>query len=208
MKSNIIWHHPTTTEVSRNKQNNHPSAVLWFTGLSGAGKSTLAHAVESQLHALNCRTIVLDGDNVRHGLCADLSFSDKDRRENIRRIAQVNKLFVEAGMIVLNAFVSPIATDRASAKQIINCDNFIEIYCHCNIEVCERRDVKGLYKEARLGNIKNFTGIGASYEAPKKSDLILRTDTDSLNYCVRQVMVRLSTMGVIKTGGTLEKKLR
>ncbi len=205
MKSNIIWHHATITKVSRNQQNNHPSAVLWFTGLSGAGKSTLAHALEAQLHGLDCRTIVLDGDNVRHGLCADLGFSDKDRKENIRRIAEVNKLFVEAGMIVLDAFISPIAADRKSAKQIINCDNFIEIYCHCDIKVCEMRDVKGLYKEARLGKIKNFTGVGASYEVPKKPDLILPTDTRSLNDCVNQIMAKLSAMGVIKTRDILEK---
>ncbi len=133
--TNTIWHHATITRERRNQQNNHKSVVLWFTGLSGSGKSTLAHAVEEQLYQLSCRTIVLDGDNVRHGLCDDLSFSNEDRKENLRRIGEMSKLFVEAGVITLAAFISPFREDRAMVRNFMSCGDFLEIYTDCTIEV-------------------------------------------------------------------------
>lgn len=159
----IVWHHSSVTRARREMQNGHKSAVLWFTGLSGAGKSTLAHAVEETLHLMGCRTFVLDGDNVRHGLCSDLSFSEADRRENIRRVGEAAKLFVEADVIVLTAFISPFREDRERVRKLLGEQDFMEIHCHCPLEVCEQRDVKGLYRRAREGLIKNFTGISSPY---------------------------------------------
>ncbi|MDY6991400.1 MAG: adenylyl-sulfate kinase, partial [Pseudomonadota bacterium] len=151
--TNTVWHQATVTRQRRAELNQHQSVVLWFTGLSGAGKSTLAHALEERLYQMGYHTFVLDGDNVRHGLCADLGFSNEDRVENIRRISEVAKLFLEAGIIVLTAFISPFRTDRAKARSLIGGD-FVEIYCECPLPVCEQRDVKGLYKRARAGEIK------------------------------------------------------
>lgn len=142
--SNTVWHHATVTRARREKQNDHKAAILWFTGLSGAGKSTLAHAVEERLHQMGCRTFVLDGDNVRHGLCGDLGFSDQDRQENIRRIAEVAKLMLESGTITLTAFISPFRAERNLARKLVPHGDFIEIYCSCDLAVCEQRDVKGL----------------------------------------------------------------
>lgn len=169
---------------------------MWFTGLSGAGKSTLAHAVEERLHQRGCHTYVLDGDNVRHGLCGDLSFSIEDRKENIRRIAEVAKLMLEAGVITLTAFISPFREDRDRARQIFPHGEFLEIFCDCPIEICEDRDVKGLYKKARAGEVKEFTGISSPYEAPLKPELKINTGTQSLKECVDQVMTLLDSRGV------------
>jgi adenylylsulfate kinase len=175
--SDLVWHHATVTRKRREELNKHKGALVWFTGLSGAGKSTLAHAVEEQLHQKGYRTYVLDGDNVRHGLCADLSFTEDDRHENIRRIAHMAHQFVEAGLIVLTAFISPFQMDRENARKIVG-DDFHEIYCKCSLDVCEQRDVKGLYKKARAGNIKYFTGISSPYEEPKTPSLILNTENN------------------------------
>lgn len=196
---NIVWHHATVTRERRERQNGHKSAVLWFTGLSGAGKSTLAHAVEEALHQRGCRTFVLDGDNVRHGLCADLAFSDADRKENIRRVGEAAKLFVETGVIVLTAFISPFREDRERVRKLIGDVDFIEIYCQCPLEVCEQRDVKGLYKKARLGLIKDFTGISSSYEAPERPELALNTVEETLEECVAQVVQFLESGGKVRS---------
>jgi len=175
--SNIVWHNATVTRERREQQNGHKGGLFWLTGLSGSGKSTLAHAVEERLFQDGFNTFVLDGDNVRHGLCADLTFTDEDRKENIRRISHLSRLFVEAGVIVLTAFISPFRIDRENARKIVSPD-FHEIYCDCPLEVCEMRDVKGLYKRARAGEIKHFTGIDSPYEAPERPELVTHTDSD------------------------------
>lgn len=195
--SNTVWHNATVTRNRREKLNQHKSVILWFTGLSGAGKSTLAHAVEERLHQLNCRTYVLDGDNIRHGLCGDLGFTDQDRQENIRRIGELAKLMLEAGVISLTAFISPFEKERALARSLVPHGDFIEIYCHCNLEICEERDVKGLYKKARTGEIKNFTGISSPYEAPEKPELKINTGDDPLESCVNQVIALLIARNII-----------
>ena len=170
LSANTIWHNASVTRQRRETQNQHRAVILWFTGLSGAGKSSLAHALEERLHQLACRTFVLDGDNVRQGLCRDLSFSDEDRRENIRRIAELAKLMLEAGLITLTAFISPFQAERQAARLLVGEGDFIEIYCQCALSVCEQRDVKGLYQKARRGEIAQFTGISSPYEAPEHPD--------------------------------------
>lgn len=195
--SDIVWHHANITREDREKQNQHKSVVLWFTGLSGSGKSTLAHAVEEKLHLLNAHSFVLDGDNVRHGLCDDLTFSDTDRKENIRRIGNVAKLFLDAGTIVLTAFISPFKADRDLARSMTPAGNFIEIYCNTDIEICEKRDVKGYYQKARTGEIPNYTGISSPYEVPVNPELIVNTGTDSLEKCVDEVIELLESRKII-----------
>jgi adenylylsulfate kinase len=192
---NIVWHRATVTRERREAQNGHKSCVLWFTGLSGAGKSTLAHAVEEQLHQLGCRTFVLDGDNVRHGLSSNLGFSEVDRRENIRRIGEAAKLMMEAGVIAMTAFISPFRTDREAVRKLMPHGDFLEIYCKASLETCEARDVKGLYKKARAGEIKNYTGIDSPYEAPKKPELMIDTDALSIEEAVDAVMQLLRQRG-------------
>ena len=182
--NNIIWHHAAITRAHRESLNKHKSVALWFTGLSGSGKSTLAHAVEERLYYMGCRTFVFDGDNVRHGLCSDLGFSPEDRRENIRRIGEMVKLFVEGGIIAMTAFISPYKKDREGIRSLVGNGNFIEIYCDCSLAVCEERDVKGLYAKARRGEIPEFTGISSPYEAPENPPLHLKTDRMSLKECV------------------------
>jgi adenylylsulfate kinase len=189
-ESNLVWHHATVTRDRREARNRHRGAILWFTGLSGAGKSTLAHAVEETLFQLGCQCFVLDGDNVRHGLCSDLGFSIPDRHENIRRIGELAKLFSEAGLIVLTAFISPLCEDRARARSLVPAD-FIEIFCHCPVEVCEQRDVKGMYKKAREGKIVDFTGISSPYEPPAEPELVIDTDQLSIDQGVKIVMAHL-----------------
>jgi len=193
-----MWHHATVTRNRREKQNGHKSTIIWFTGLSGAGKSTLAHAVEERLHQMNCHTFVLDGDNVRHGLCGDLGFTDQDRQENIRRIAEVAKLMLEAGTITLTAFISPFRAERNLARNLVPHGDFIEIYCSCDLNICEERDVKGLYKKARQGEIKHFTGISSPYEAPEKPELSVDTGRFALEECVDQVLALLQERGIVK----------
>ena len=175
--SNVVWHQATVTRELREQRNKHRGAVLWFTGLSGSGKSTLAHAVEARLFDRGCQTFVLDGDNVRHGLCADLGFTDDDRQENIRRIGHMAHQFSQAGIIVLTAFISPFRVDRERVRKIAGQD-FHEIYCNCSLEKCEERDVKGLYKKARAGDIAHFTGISSPYEAPEQPELITSTESN------------------------------
>ena len=192
---NTVWHHATVTRTRRERQNGHKAVILWFTGLSGAGKSTLAHALEERLHQQNCRTFVFDGDNVRHGLCADLGFSDEDRQENIRRIGEMAKLFIEAGVIALTAFISPFKADRKKVRDLVPDGDFIEIYCQCPLEICEERDVKGLYKRARAGEIKEFTGISSPYEEPENPELVVNTGEHSLDDCVDQVIAFLEHRG-------------
>jgi adenylylsulfate kinase len=195
--SNVVWHHATVTRGRRAEMNGHRSVILWFTGLSGAGKSTLAHAVEERLHQMGSRTFVFDGDNVRHGLCADLGFSAEDRVENIRRVGEMAKLFLEAGVIALTAFISPFRSDRARVRSLVPHGEFLEVYCRCPVEVCETRDVKGLYKRARAGEIKDFTGISSPYEEPDAPELTVDTGSLSLEEGVDQVLQLLRTRGVI-----------
>ncbi len=196
---NTTWHTATIGRADRQQQNRHPSAIVWFTGLSGAGKSTLAHAVEERLHAMGCRTYVLDGDNVRHGLCGDLGFSAADRTENIRRIGEVAKLMMDAGVIALAAFISPFRADRERVRHMVAPGEFIEIYCHCPVEVCESRDVKGLYQRARSGEVKEFTGISSPYEPPLAPELQVNTATHPLHTSVAQVLDYLGAHGLLPT---------
>jgi adenylylsulfate kinase len=199
--TNVVWHHATVTRVRREAQNGHRGAIIWFTGLSGSGKSTLAHAVEETLHQQGCHTFVLDGDNVRHGLCGDLGFSNKDRQENIRRIGEVAKLFMEAGAIVLTAFISPYRVDRERVRGMVEHGDFIEIYCDAPIEVCEARDVKGIYKKARAGLIPEFTGISSPYEVPKNPELTVNTGVVELDACVKQVIDEMVQRELTKSRG-------
>ena len=199
MKStNTIYHHATVTRERRNKLNNHKSVVLWFTGLSGSGKSTMSHALEERLFNKGCRTFVLDGDNVRHGLNSHLSFSDKDRKENIRRIGEVTKLMMEAGFIIMTAFISPFREDRIAVRNLIPNGDFIEIYCKASLETCEARDVKGLYKRARAGEIKNYTGINSPYEVPENADLIIDTEQETIEDSVSIIISFLKKKTIIK----------
>jgi len=172
----LIWHETSITKKDRHRLNQHKSAVVWFTGLSGAGKSTLANAVDIKLYDLGVRSYVLDGDNIRHGLNKGLGFSEEDRKENIRRIGEVAKLFVDSGQIALTAFISPFREDRDNVRKLLDEDEFIEVYVKCSIDECEKRDPKGLYKKARNGEIPNFTGISSPYEAPESPELIIETD--------------------------------
>jgi adenylylsulfate kinase len=197
MTKNIYQHQSLIGRMDRQAQAGHKSVILWFTGLSGAGKSTLAHAVEKALFDMGCRTYVFDGDNVRHGLCADLAFSATDRQENIRRVGEMSKLFLEAGVIALTAFISPFQQDRDRVRSLVKQDEFVEIYCQASLNICEKRDVKGLYAKARRGEIRDFTGISSPYEAPIKPELTLDTGTMPLEMCVNQVMAYLKAQGVI-----------
>jgi len=195
--SNTVWHHATVTRLRREHKNGHKSVILWFTGLSGAGKSTLAHAVEERLHQMGCSTFVLDGDNVRHGLCGDLGFSDQDRQENIRRVGEVAKLMLEAGTITLTAFISPFRAERALARKLVPHGDFLEIFCSCELDVCERRDVKGLYQKARQGQISHFTGISSPYEVPDNPELRIDTGKLTLAESVDQVLALLVGRNII-----------
>jgi adenylylsulfate kinase len=195
--SNVSRQRAAVSRSRRETLNGHMSINLWFTGLSGSGKSTLAHAIEERLHLMGCRTYVFDGDNVRHGLCGDLGFSKEDRSENMRRIAEMINLFLDSGVISLTAFISPLKIDRERVKSIIGSENIIEVYCNCSLEICEERDVKGLYKKARAGEIKNYTGISSPYEAPTKPDIELDTGTRPLRECVTEIINELRERGII-----------
>jgi len=194
---NIVYHNATVTRQRREKLNNHKSVVIWFTGLSGSGKSTLAHSVEEELHKLACKTFVLDGDNVRHGLSSNLTFSDDDRKENIRRIGETAKLMMEAGVIAITAFISPFREDRDAVRGLLSQDDFIEIYCNASLEVCESRDVKGLYKRARAGEIKNYTGIDSPYEEPANPELVVNTGDEPLEESVTKVIEYLKSKNIL-----------
>jgi adenylylsulfate kinase len=188
MSKNIILHNFNITKKDRNTLNRHASFLIWFTGLSGSGKSTIANALEVELYKNNIRTYVLDGDNVRQGINKNLSFSAPDRTENIRRIAEIANLFIDAGMVTLASFVSPYQKDRDDIKKIVGSTNFIEVYVNTPLETCELRDVKGLYKKARTGEIKNFTGINAPYEAPKDPTLEINTEQLRVDQSVIKIM--------------------
>ena len=188
MGKNIIAHNYQVSIADRRKQNGHNSFLIWFTGLSGSGKSTIANALELKLHELGIKTYTLDGDNIREGINSDLSFSPEHRTENIRRIAEVANLMVDAGLVVLAAFVSPYKKDRENIKRIVKDVNFVEVYINTSVEECERRDVKGLYKKARAGEIKNMTGISAPYEAPEHPDIEIKTEEESINSSVKKLI--------------------
>lgn len=186
--ANTVWQVMSITRDERERLQGHRSFLVWFTGLSGSGKSTMIFALEKCLYKLGYRTFALDGDNVRHGLCADLGFSQADRIENIRRVGEAAKLLTQAGVIVLAAFISPYRADRQKVKNLMAAGDFIEVFCDCPLEVCETRDVKGLYKKARDGEIRDFTGISSPYERPEHADLVLETGKYSIEECTNQVM--------------------
>jgi adenylyl-sulfate kinase len=188
---NIYWTRGKVTTEQRSRQNNHAGCVVWLTGLSGAGKSTIATELERELFLQGKHAYVLDGDNMRHGLCSDLGFSPDDRKENIRRIGEVAKLFADAGFICVTAFISPYRSDRELARKIAPEGKFVEVYLNVPVEICEQRDPKGLYAKARSGQIKEFTGISAPYEAPLKAEVELRTDKLSVPECIAAILKRL-----------------
>ena len=192
MEENTIRHEYQVNRNDRRTLNKHNSFLIWFTGLSGSGKSTLANALEKKLHRDGVKTYSLDGDNIRKGINKDLSFSPEDRTENIRRIAEIANLFVDAGMVVLAAFVSPYKKDRKNIEDIVGKDNFVEIFINTSLEECEKRDVKGLYKKARKGEIKDFTGIDAPYEAPDQPDIEVKTDLMSIEESVQFIYERIN----------------
>ncbi|RXP45420.1 adenylyl-sulfate kinase [Lutibacter sp. HS1-25] len=180
MKENIILHNYRVDCNDRRKSNKHNSFLIWVTGLSGSGKSTISNELEYTLHQKGIKTYVLDGDNIRNGINQNLTFSPEDRSENIRRIAEISKLFIDAGIVVIGAFISPYHKDRQEIKKIVGASNFVEVYVNTSVEECERRDVKGLYKKARNGEIKNFTGISAPYEAPQNPDIEIKTENETV----------------------------
>ncbi|GGI98690.1 adenylyl-sulfate kinase [Shewanella hanedai] len=195
--SDVVWHLASVTHEDRVLSHGHNPAVLWFTGLSGSGKSTVANAVDKMLHDMGCKTYVLDGDNVRHGLNGDLTFTDTDRIENIRRIGEVAKLFVDAGLLVSSAFISPFIVDRDMVRKQLAEGQFIEVFIDSPLAVCEQRDPKGLYKKARSGEIKNFTGIDSAYEAPISPEVHVKTAELSVEDCAKQVINYLKAGGML-----------
>ncbi|OED64310.1 adenylyl-sulfate kinase [Vibrio tasmaniensis ZS-17] len=195
--SDVVWHNATVTHQQRAELKQQKPVVLWFTGLSGSGKSTVANAAESQLLALGKHSYLLDGDNVRHGLNQDLGFSDKDRVENIRRIGEVAKLFVDSGSIVLTAFISPFISDRQQVRDLLGEQQFLEVFIDTPLEVCEARDPKGLYKKARKGEIKHFTGIDSEYQAPMNPEIHVKTAGKNIEECGEQVVNALRERGYI-----------
>jgi adenylylsulfate kinase len=181
----------TIKREHRESRNKHKGKILWFTGLSGSGKSTLANALEERLHEYNMKTYVLDGDNIRKGLCSDLGFSKNDRVENIRRIGEVSKLMMDAGLIVMSAFISPFRNDRRSVRELVDSGSFIEIFIDTPLAICESRDIKGLYKKARAGEISDFTGISSPYERPEHAELVVKTDKNCAEECVEEIIAYL-----------------
>ena len=194
---NIVWHNYHVDKSSRVQQKGHKPCVLWFTGLSGSGKSTVANALETALQEKGIHTYLLDGDNVRHGLCSDLGFSDQDRQENIRRVGEVAKLMVDAGLVVLSAFISPFQAERKMVRDLVDENEFIEVFLDTPLEVCETRDPKGLYQKARAGEIKNFTGIDSTYEKPQSPELTLDTGKNSIADSVNQIIAELQKRELI-----------
>ena len=195
---NLTWHDHEITKEARALQKSQKPCVLWFTGLSGSGKSTIANLLEKKLHSLNKQSYLLDGDNIRHGLCGDLGFSDKDRVENIRRVSELGKLFVDAGLIVLTAFISPFRTDRDFARGLLDHSEFVEVFVDAPLSVCEERDPKGLYKKARRGEISKFTGIDSEYQSPTNAEVHLDTEKNSAEACVDILIDYLSRNNFIK----------
>lgn len=197
MHNHVIWHQGAVTKGDRNVLNGHRSGLIWLTGLSASGKSTIAHAVEKELFDSGIRAYVLDGDNVRHGLNANLGFSPEDRKENMRRIAEVARLMVDAGLLVLAAFISPFREDRAAVRKLFNKDDFAEIYIKCSLAECENRDPKGQYKKARNGIIKNYTGVSAPYEEPEAPELVIDTEKMSLEDSAKAIMKYIEDKGFL-----------
>ena len=195
--TNIVWHQGAVNRDDREKLNGHKGATVWLTGLSGSGKSTIAVDLEKRLAERGVRTYILDGDNIRHGLNKNLGFSPADRTENIRRIGEVAKLFTEAGVMALTAFISPYRADRDQVRAIMAAGDFVEVHVDCPVEVCEQRDVKGLYKKARAGEIKEFTGISAPYEAPEKPELTINTAGQSVEESAKQIQAYLEKQGIV-----------
>jgi adenylylsulfate kinase len=195
--TNIVWHQGAVTRDDRQQLNGHRGCTVWLTGLSGSGKSTIAVEVEKRLLERGVRTYILDGDNIRHGLNKNLGFSPDDRTENIRRIGEVAKLFCDAGLVALTAFISPYRADRDQVRAIMQPGDFIEVFVDCPVEVCEQRDVKGLYKKARAGEIKEFTGISAPYEAPSAPELVIETSGQSVEQSALQILALLERQGII-----------
>ena len=194
---NIKWHNLTIDREKLERMRGHKGIVLWFTGLSGSGKSTLANALNESLHKRGLSTFILDGDNIRHGLCKDLGFSDEDREENIRRIGEVANLFMNAGIITITAFVSPFKNDREKVKNIIGPQDFIEVYCAASLNVCESRDTKGLYKKARTGEIKDFTGISSPYEPPSEPNIVVDTGSLDIKNSVQKIIDHLIQINLL-----------
>ncbi len=195
--TNIVWHQGAVTRDDRAQLNGHKGCTVWLTGLSGSGKSTIAVELERRLLERGVRTYILDGDNVRHGLNKNLGFSPEDRTENIRRIGEVAKLFTDAGIVALTAFISPYRADRDQVRAIMQPGDFVEVFVDCPVEVCEQRDVKGLYKKARAGEIKEFTGISAPYEAPERAELTINTAGQSVEASALQILAHLERQGIV-----------
>jgi adenylylsulfate kinase len=193
MNKNVIQQDYQVSVSERRKKNKHNSLLIWFTGLSGSGKSTLANQLEVHLHQQDFSTYVLDGDNIRRGLNTDLDFTPEGRQENLRRIAEAAKLFIDAGVVTLAAFISPLEKDRQKIKEIVGEENFLEIFVKASVEACEKRDVKGLYEKARNGEIKNFTGISAPYEEPKNPDVLVNSETESIEESIAIIMDKIKT---------------
>ncbi|HWK24625.1 MAG TPA: adenylyl-sulfate kinase [Ureibacillus sp.] len=198
MSSNIVWHDASISKNERKEKNNHSSFILWFTGLSASGKSSIANSLARELFERGNQAFVLDGDNIRHGLNKDLGFDENSRKENIRRIGEVSKLFVESGQIVLTAFISPYQEDRDTVRALVEDGEFIEVFVKCSVEECERRDPKGLYKKARNEEIKNFTGISAPYEAPVNPEIVVDSENYSVEECTEQLIQILTSKNYIK----------
>ena len=196
-KNNVTWFNGYVSREDREKAHDHKGAVIWFTGLSASGKSTIAHIVEKQLHERGCSTYVLDGDNVRHGLCADLTFCPEDRAENIRRIGEMVRLFVDAGIIVLTAFISPYRQDRQQVRSLLSDGQFLEIHVDCPPEVCATRDQKGIYQKAQAGIIKEFTGISAPYESPENPELVIQSHEEDAKAAAKKVVELIEKCGVV-----------
>ena len=195
--TNIVWHQGAVTREDRTQLNGHRGCTVWLTGLSGSGKSTIAVDLEKRLLERGVRTYILDGDNIRHGLNKNLGFSPEDRTENIRRIGEVAKLFTDAGLVAVTAFISPYRADRDQVRALMPSGDFVEVFIDCPVEVCEQRDVKGLYKKARAGEIKEFTGISAPYEAPENPELTINTAGQSVEESAKQIVAHLERHGVI-----------
>ena len=197
MDENIVWHNYAISKSQRSEQKKHKPTILWFTGFSGSGKSTVANALESALNQLGVHTYLLDGDNVRHGLCKDLGFTDEDRVENIRRVGETAKLMVDAGLVVLTAFISPFQSERDMVRNLVEDGEFIEVFLDTPLEVCETRDPKGLYKKARAGEIKHFTGIDSDYQIPASPEIKIDTSKNTLDQSVQELVAYLKQHQII-----------
>lgn len=204
--TNITWHKPLVTQADRERRNRHKGIVLWLTGLPSSGKSTLAHEVERRLFEAGCNSYVLDGDNIRHGLNKNLGFSPEDRNENIRRIGEVARLFADAGVIAITAFISPYREDRAQARALNYQGRFIEVYCKCSVNECERRDVKGLWRKARKGEVKEFTGVSAPYEEPEAAEIVVETDKCNLEECAQLIIGYLKEKDIVSSTPRIRKR--